>query len=190
MGISRRNSSHRLVSSSWIGEKLRHPRTGWNGRGFPWSWEAKIRCVWFSSTDKARLISRHGLLFPTAIACLRSCILSPDSFILGICDAFPQFLSQFRTLSSSQNPLHPRVSSNSISFFWKFGQRVVSNEISLCAMILSSIKFSSLNTYYISWNFPRFFFYHRIFLSFSRYPSFFFRYSLTFDLFAFCSIRC
>lgn len=106
-----------------------------NGRGFPWSWEAKMRCVWFSSTDKARLISRHGLLFPTAIACLRSCILSPDSFILGICDAFPQFLSQFRTLSSSQNPLHPRVSSNSISFFWKFGQRVVSNEISLCAMI-------------------------------------------------------
>lgn len=154
MGISRWNSSHRLVSSSWIGEKLRHPRTGWNGRGFPWSWEAKMRCVWFSSTDKARLISRHGLLFPTAIACLRSCILSPDSFILGICDAFPQF----RILSSSQNPFHPRVSSNSISFFWKFGQRVVSNEISLCVIFLSLIKFSSLNTYYISWNFPRFFF--------------------------------
>lgn len=184
MGISRRNSSHRLVSSSWIGEKLRHPGMGGDSHGVgrqKWG-------VWFSSTDKARLISRHGLLFPTAIACLRSCILSPDSFILGICDAFPQFLSQFRTLSSSQNPLHPRVSSNSISFFWKFGQRVVSNEISLCAMILSSIKFSSLNTYFVK--FSSFFFYHRIFLSFSRYPSFFFRYSLTFDLFAFCSIRC
>lgn len=53
---------------------------------------------------------------------------------------------------------------------------------------LFSIKFSSLNTYFVK--FSSFFFYHRIFLSFSRYPSFFFRYSLIFDLFAFCSIRC
>lgn len=60
------------------------------------------KCVWFSSTDKARLISRHGLLFPTAIAWLPSCILSSDSFIPFLpsflplceecCDAFRVFI--------------------------------------------------------------------------------------------------
>lgn len=80
------------------------------------------KCVWFSSTDKARLISRHGLLFPTAIAWLPSCILSSDSFIPFLpsflplceecCDAFRVFIpvSHFRPLQNSQNLLHPCVS--------------------------------------------------------------------------------
>lgn len=88
-----------IVSCSWIGEKLRHPRgEQWGRRRFRGgSRETKMRCVWFSSTDKARLISRHGLLFPTAIAWLRSCILSPDSFIpflpsFPLCDVFHVFI--------------------------------------------------------------------------------------------------
>lgn len=160
------------------------------------------KCVWFSSTDKARLISRHGLLFPTAIAWLPSCILSSDSFIPFLpsflplceecCDAFRVFIpvSHFRPLQNSQNLLHPCVSWISRTLY------ISVNEISVRVFIPNYIKFS-LNTYhdYISWNFAPFSSRGRsiwifLFLAISEFPFFFV--SLTFDLFPFalCSIRC
>lgn len=124
-GVLGGNSSHLILYPPSLvllnrGKIKAYPKRGMDeipveGKG---SCEAKMRCVWwFSSTDKARLISRHGLLFPTAIAWLRSCILSRVLQILSFLRFFPlaRFLYPLPILSP---PVRFSNSTNFVKISW------------------------------------------------------------------------
>lgn len=187
MGILRRNSSRlmscRLVSSCWIGEKLRHPRK-WrrNGR-FPWrkgSCEAKMRSV-SGSHRRTKRVSFHGMdcysqprllgsLHVSSLQILSSLFFLPSFLCARNAATLSASLSQFRTfvLSRILRIFSIRVFLGSPELYTFPWTR------SLC-VFLFPIKFS-LNTYhdYISWNILLLFLHAADpseYFSFLRYPS-------------------